>query len=149
TQGTELDILQSGSRLVRESLLAVHTESLFQPFYKGQSLFADVDSFLRGNGFALFSLNRTTLRRSGYRPSLYSKRVVAWAHCLYMREPETLLAAEPEKLRRNLPRLLALALAFEHYDLSLEIVAIASRTGLLQPHDLTQLTTDVERVAAF
>ena len=147
TQGTELEILRSGSRLVRESLLAVHTESLFQPFYKGQSLFADVDGYLRDNGFALFSLNRTTLRRSGYRPSLYSKRVVTWAHCLYMREPETLLAAGPETLRRDLPRLLALALAFEHYDLSLEIVAIAGRVGLLPQSDLTQLAKDVERVA--
>ena len=34
TQGTELEILRSGSRLVRESLLAVHTESLFQPLYR-------------------------------------------------------------------------------------------------------------------
>lgn len=147
TQGTELEILHSGSRLVRESLLAVHTESLFQPLYKGQSLFADVDSHMRDSGFALLSLNRTTLRRSGDRPSLYSKRVVMWAHCLYMREPETLLTAGPETLRRHLPRLIALALAFEHCDLSLEIVAIAGRAGLLPQRDFTRLTRDVERVA--
>jgi len=146
TQGTELDILQSGSRLVRESLLGIHTESLFHPFYKGQSLFADVDTYLRQNGFALFSLNRTTLRRFGYRESLYSKRVIAWAHCLYLREPETLLSADREAVRRQVSRLLGVALAFQHYDLALEITAIARRVHLLAENEQDRLADEVRRI---
>ena len=147
TQGTELDILQSGPRLVSGSLLGIHTESNFHPFYKGQALFSDVDSYLRKNGFALFSLNRTALRRSGYRESLYSRRVVTWAHCLYLREPESLLSADHDVLRRNLSRLLGLSLAFEHYDLSFEMLAIFRRVRLLADHDLDRLADDIERVA--
>lgn len=149
TQGTELEILQSGSRLLRESLLGVHTESLFHPFYKEQSLFADVDRYLRQNGFSLFSLSRTSLRRSGYRQSVYSKRVIAWAHCLYFREPETLLSADREALRRHLPRLLGLSLAFQHYDLSFEIVDLCRRVRLLAEQVLDQLADEVDRVAAL
>jgi hypothetical protein len=62
TQGTELDILESGPRLVGESLLGVHVECSFRPFYKGQPLFADVDGHLRRHGFELCSLGRTNVR---------------------------------------------------------------------------------------
>jgi FkbM family methyltransferase len=145
TQGTELDILRSGAALVRGSLLGVHTESLFQPFYKGQSLFADVDSHLRQNGFSLFSLNRTSLRRSHYRESLYSKRVITWAHCLYLREPDTLLSRNRETLRKDLPRLLALALTFSHFDLAWEIVTIGRRVHVFVGSDLKELASEIRQ----
>jgi len=144
TQGTELDILESGARLVAGSLVSVHTESLFQPFYKGQSVFADVDSHLRRNGFALFSLNRTTVRRSSYHVRRYSKRLVVWAHCLYIREPETLLSAEADTRRRQLSHVLAIALAFQHFDLAREVMSLAARVQLLPESDLQLLSPEVK-----
>ena len=149
TQGTELDILESGPRLLGESLLGVHTESCFHAFYKGQAVFAEIDSHLRHRGMVLFSLSRTTLRRSGFRKSLYSKRIIAWAHCLYFREPETLLAASGDALRRQLSRLLAMALAFQHFDLAFEIVGLAHRVQLVPDIDLTRLREEVERAAGL
>ena len=149
TQGTELDILASGPRLVGESLLGVHVESCFHAFYTGQAVFADVDSHLRQRGFMLVSLNRTALRRSGYRTHLYSKRVIAWAHCLYLREPDTLLDAATDASRRRMSRLLALAVAFQHFDLAFEIAAIARRGQLLPESDSTRLVEELERCAAL
>jgi FkbM family methyltransferase len=149
TQGTELDILQSAPRLVAESLLGVHTEACFQPFYRGQAVFADVDAFLRRQGFVLFTLNRTSLRRRGFRPSLYSKRMVAWAHCLYLREPEHVMMAADLDRRRLLGRFLALALAFQHLDLAFELAALARRAALLPASDLARLDDEVERCAEF
>ncbi len=143
TQGTELDILQSGAALVAAPLVGVHVETLFQPFYKGQSLFADVDQHLRAQGFSLFSLSRTSLRRAGYRPDLYSKRVIAWAHCLYLREPETLVAADPAMQAQQIPRLLVLALAFQFFDLAFEIVELSRRLRLLPEGDLDRLAREV------
>jgi FkbM family methyltransferase len=149
TQGTELDILQSGERLVAGSLLGVFTESNFQPFYRGQSLFADVDTFLRQHGFTLFSLNRTQLRRAGFRPDVYSTRVVTWAHCLYLREPETLMTiAGGEALARQLTRLLGLALAFAYHDLAFEIVAMGRRLAVLAEAEADQAMDEIARVAA-
>jgi FkbM family methyltransferase len=145
TQGSELDILQSGDRLVRESLVGVHTELWFQPFYTGQPLFADVDAHLRARGFSLFTLSRTALRRAGYRPALYSKRMVAWAHCLYMREPATLLQASDPL--RQLSRLLAVALAFQQFDVAFEVVGLLGSRDLVPSDEVTRLDADVEQCA--
>jgi hypothetical protein len=146
TQGTELDILQSGAALVAGPLVGVHVETLFQPFYKGQSLFSDVDQFLRGQGFSLFLLSRTNLRRAGYRPEVYSKRVVTWAHCLYLREPEQ-LARDVDGRAQQLPRLLALALAFQVFDLAFEVIGISRRLRLLPDEQLDKLAGEVETIA--
>jgi len=148
TQGTELDILQSGSRLVRRSLLAVYVECSFRAFYRNQALFGDVDGYLRDNGFTLFSLSRTNLRRAGYRASLHSTRVTTWAHCLYFREPETLVNADDAAAGRDVARLLGLALAFRHHDLAFEIVSILRRLRLLADSDLDRLEDELERIAA-
>jgi FkbM family methyltransferase len=146
TQGTELDILQSGANLVRGPLLGVHVESLFQPIYKGQSLFADVDDYLRGHGFSLFSLSRTSLRRAGYRPELHSKRMIAWAHCLYLREPAS-VAERGATAAADLPRLLGLALAFQQFDLAFEVISLCAERRLLPEPDIARLTGEVETYA--
>jgi FkbM family methyltransferase len=90
TQGTELDILRSGERLVSGSVVGVYLEALFQPFYRGQSLFSDLDTHLRGRGFSLFDLARTHLRRAAGASSYYSRRPIVWAHCLFLKEPSAL-----------------------------------------------------------
>jgi FkbM family methyltransferase len=145
TQGTELEILRSGARLIRESVLGVHVECAFHPFYKGQALFGDVDAYLRQCGFVLVSLSRTNLRRASYRPTIYSRRVTAWAHCLYLREPETLPATHQACLRHHASRLLGLMLAFEQYDLALELATLFSRVSIVDKHDATRLADEMRR----
>ena len=146
TQGTELDILQSGPRLVAGPLLGVYAELSFHPFYKGQPVFADVDSHLRQQGFTLCSLHRTMLRRAGYQPPRYSRRIVTWAHCLYLREPASLVAgasADPHAL----PRLLGLAAAFQHFDLAFEIAVLIGQVGLLAAAEAACLAQEIERAS--
>lgn len=148
TQGTELEILQSGPRLL-ERAVGVYTESLFHPIYKGQAVFSDVDSLLRREGFTLFTLNRTMLRRWGYRKSVYSKRMIAWAHALYFREPESLLAGAVDDVPRRLLRLLAFALTFNHFDLAFETAALVRRACPRPLVDPDQLDRDVEACADY
>jgi hypothetical protein len=138
---------QSGPQLL-ESLVGIHTESEFQPLYKEQSLFADVDTFLRQAGFELVALKRTMLRRAGFRKTLYSKRQIAWAHCLYLRNAATWVDADAIPPHR-IWRLLAVAIAFQHFDLAFEIVSVVRSAGLLSDTDANQLDEDVERCAAF
>ena len=142
TQGTELDILGSGPRLL-DSVVAVHTEAAFHPLYKGQALFGDVDSHLRQHGFSLVTLSRTNLRRAGHPEALYSKRVAAWAHCLYFREPATLAGRKTRD--RDVPRLLAFALVFQHHDLALELLTLARRERICDEDVVTGVTADVQR----
>jgi FkbM family methyltransferase len=63
TQGTELDILRGAGELLKETL-AVELEVEFIPQYEGQALFADVDVFMRSQGFQLRGLRRTYWRNA-------------------------------------------------------------------------------------
>lgn len=56
TQGTELEILQGGLETLTENVLAVFVEVGFALTYEGQPMFSALEEFLRGQGFALASL---------------------------------------------------------------------------------------------
>lgn len=148
TQGTELDILRSGAQLLNRSVVSIQTEAEFRPFYKGQPLFADLDGYLREQGFSLVSLDRTILRRAGYRPTIYSRRTVVWAHCLYVREPDSIASSDRDQQRRQFPRLLVLAVVFNDFDLAFAVVDRLRDLQLLDSSDLIRLTQEVEQIAA-
>jgi hypothetical protein len=57
-QGGELLVLQGALERLRD-VLVVHTEVEFLPLYKKQPLFADIDSFLRAQGFAFHTMIRS------------------------------------------------------------------------------------------
>jgi hypothetical protein len=61
-QGAELDVLQGGAATIRHAKL-VELEVEFNPQYRGQPLFADIDTYMREQGFALLGLRRTLWRR--------------------------------------------------------------------------------------
>jgi FkbM family methyltransferase len=136
TQGTELAVLRSGPRTLA-SAGGVYVESLFQPFYRNQALFADVDAHLRAAGFTLFGLSRTLRRRANHRRDLYSRRPIVWAHCLYLREPASISE------RGGLLRLLVLALAFKYFDLALEMVELGQFRAAF-PEAWTALARETE-----
>ncbi len=148
TQGTEFDILESGARLLRHSVVGVYVECSFRAFYRDQALFGDVDQHLRRHGFELFSLSRTNLRRAGYLPAHYSRRTAAWAHCLYFREPENLSGVAPRESARPLIHLLGLALAFQHNDLAIEAADLISRRHLLDETVCAGLRADIDTCVA-
>src|SRR5688572_10177302 len=57
TQGSELDILRGGEKTLA-CAVGVEIEVEFLPMYRGQPLFAEVDTFLRDSGFELHDINR-------------------------------------------------------------------------------------------
>lgn len=123
TQGTELDILNSGKSLLENSVIGIHTEVEFHEFYSGQSLFSEVDSFLRSLGFSLFDLEKRFLRRASYDETLYSRRQVVWGNALYLKEPSILAEKQDgETFLKQLKKLLAVALSFGYFDLVFEIL---------------------------
>lgn len=58
TQGTEFDILANGFVRNIHSVVGMEIEVEFVELYRGQRLFADVDQFMRANGFGLMGLKR-------------------------------------------------------------------------------------------
>jgi FkbM family methyltransferase len=110
-QGAELDVLQGAGTLI-ESTLAIATEVEFVALYKGQPLFADVDTFLRAQGFVLHKLLRLGGRSA--RPFVMNKDPNSavqhmWADALYVRDFFSLGALELDALYK-------LAVAFDLYD---------------------------------
>lgn len=134
TQGTELGILESGSTTVLPSVIAVYVEAEFMPLYTGQALFGNVHDFLQKKGFRLVDIKRTYLRRAFPDRPVYSKRELAWAHGLYLREinaDKTPLTAL-QKIKIS-----CIAANFEFFDYAiwllrdLDVVALLRRSELL------------------
>jgi len=98
TEGTELEILESGAKCLA-GVLAIKTEVSFMALRKGQPLARDIDRFLSGCGFELMDLVRPAhWRRHGYiihpqmtpEPVPYARGQIVHGDYLYFRTPETL-----------------------------------------------------------
>jgi FkbM family methyltransferase len=101
-QGSELVVFENASRALSGALL-IQTEVEFVELYKGQPMFADVDTFLRANGFQFHTMNGVSGRafkpliangdvNSAFRQSL-------WADALYVRDWMHLEDLSETKLR--------------------------------------------------
>ena len=87
-QGAELDVLRGGEHKLRAATLVL-CEVEFIELYEGQPLFADIDQFLRAQGFMLHHLRPPSLRMikpgdPGPRPGVGSQ--TAWSDALYVRD---------------------------------------------------------------
>lgn len=64
TQGCELDILQGLGDDIN-GVLCLELEVEFSHIYKGQPLFSEIETYLRGKGFVLLGLRRSLWRHAG------------------------------------------------------------------------------------
>jgi FkbM family methyltransferase len=91
-QGADLDVLQGASELLNRSMLGILIEVEFTSLYKDQPLFADIDVFLRNQGFCLIDLRMEDAwcRRPRSISPIYSSDrngQLLWADALYVRDP--------------------------------------------------------------
>ena len=89
-QGSELKVLENATNLL-ETTLVLQVEVEFVELYKGQPLFADVDSFLRSRGFQFHCFDGGLAGRT-FKPLVVNdninKRInqVLWADAFYVRD---------------------------------------------------------------
>ncbi|WP_203073703.1 FkbM family methyltransferase [Falsiroseomonas ponticola] len=95
-QGAELMVLRHAQARLRDALV-VQAEVEFLPLYRDQPLFADVDAFLRGQGFAFhrfFPLNSRVMAPMVVGGSPYAGlSQMVWADAIFIRDltrPEAL-----------------------------------------------------------
>lgn len=134
TQGSELEILAGGERTIGELAFGLRVETSFVPLYEGQPLFADVDSFVREQGFEFIDF--THLKR--YRrtaPAVpkdgASRGQLVVADPLYFRA-QPALAARLEELpgtdpRRYLAGAFIVCLTYSRLDYAGSLLAVARR----------------------
>ena len=122
-QGGELLVLQGAVERLR-TILAVHVEVEFLPLYKDQPLFADIDVFLRAQGFAfhtLISSGRTFKPITVNNSTSAWVRQIVWGDAFYV--PDFMKFAElaPEAL-------LKLAAILHECCQSIDMAALALQT---------------------
>ena len=135
TQGSELDILMGSIQILSKTSL-VEIEVEFSPIYEGQPLFADVDTFMRANGFVLWNLsnlvhysvnddpqilsNLTTFHNSKRFDLPNTGGQLYWGHALYI--SQVFLSESSEaKAEIRLEELIEVASVLGLDDLSKEI----------------------------
>jgi FkbM family methyltransferase len=129
-QGSELVVFENASRALSGALL-IQTEVEFVELYKGQPMFADVDTFLRANGFQFHTLNGFSGR--AFKPLIANGdvnsafRQALWSDAFYVRDWMHLEDLSETKLRNY--AILAHDL-LRSYDLAhLVLLALDSKTG--------------------
>lgn len=87
-QGAELDVLKGAVNILR-NISVVQLEVEFVPIYRKQPLFADVDQFLRSQGFMFHRFvnmeSRTLQSRGGAGDSAAHGQQLLWSDAVYIR----------------------------------------------------------------
>jgi FkbM family methyltransferase len=129
TQGSELFVLQGSSAVLAGSAVGVEVEVEFTPIYKGQPVFADVDTFMRGLGYLLFDLKPCYWKRAAGWKAGGSYGQIVWADALYLKSVPALRVALPrlpaDNRKSKVLRAISIALLYGYVDYALEIGAAA------------------------
>ena len=121
TQGTEYEILEGARTTLGARTQALVCEVEFFPIYRGQKLFSDVETLLRGLGFAFYGFGDTGLRSRRTVPATVAQRErLFWADAFFLKDPFDTGGALAE---RPAIALCASALLLGFKDFALEVAA--------------------------
>lgn len=120
-QGAELQVLEGAIDLLNQSILAIQVEVEFSPIYQNQPLFADVDTFLRRQGFVLFDLSKAQIERSIVQ-SVNRPGQLLWGDAIYLRDPFDENTPTQFKTPTQIFKLACVADALEFTDYALELL---------------------------
>lgn len=103
-QGAELDVLKGAVRTLRETAV-VEVEVEFVPLYENQPLFAEIDMFMRKNGFLLHkfaevggrAMRPFVLDNNPFKPMSQ----ILWANAIYVRPFANFERIAPEVLLKT------------------------------------------------
>jgi len=102
-QGGELSVFQNALRVLSKTLV-IQTEVEFVELYKGQPMFADVDTFLRSEGFQFHTFNGFGSR--AFKPLIVNQnpnqgiRQSLWSDAIYVRDWMRLSDLDPLQLAK-------------------------------------------------
>ena len=125
TQGSELFVLEGASRALAGPVVGVEVEVEFAPIYTGQPLFADVDAFMRGLGYALFDLRPCYWKRAAGRDLGGPYGQIVWGDALYLKGwpalSRQLASLDREAARAKMLHALVVSLLYGYADHALDL----------------------------
>lgn len=131
-QGADLDVLQGATKMLSSGVLAVQIEVEFSHLYTDQPLFADVDTFLRANGFTLFDIDVSgayaTRTRSPIKSAARGGQLL-WGDAFYFRDLLREDLQDPLKSSERLLKLACIADVLDFPDYALEILEHMTLNG--------------------
>ena len=139
TQGSELEVLQSGQQLVRTSVVGVEVEVEFVELYEGQPLFSDVDQYLRSQGFDLYWFDRYYMATEGSG----ALRQVSHANALYLASP----FRAGHTITASWRAWLAIAACYGLGEACLQTLSILEKRGMRLDGSIESLRSACERLA--
>jgi len=119
-QGSTLPILE-GSREALEGAYGVEVETEFLPMYQGQTLFNQVDCFMRSSGFELFDINRFYWKRPNGGSVGRRRGQLIFGDALYLRSPEEFTRRIASQAKGKVIKATLASLAYGYPDLAVAI----------------------------
>lgn len=130
TQGSELDVLRGSDKVLASSVVCAEVEVSFFERYKGQPLFADIQSFLGNRGFELIELHR--LKRYRANNSLHIGNVglgrgqragrIAYGDAIFMRKTDGILERSAQDEGKTLLRAVVALAAYGKPDMATRLL---------------------------
>lgn len=148
-EGAELLALQGAERTLSSSVLGVNVEVWFQEEHAGRALFADVDRYLRGFGFALFdlrNLNRWRRRTQAAQDptSTVGSGQLMYADALYFKDLPG-ISPPPSPDHVELLKLASLAELYCYPDFAIEVLELSPTLAGGPDGRASQLVRDLQR----
>ncbi|NDJ61824.1 MAG: FkbM family methyltransferase [Chloroflexi bacterium] len=121
TQGSELEILQSGETHILPAVLAIEVEAEFAEMYAQQPRFSEIEQYLRQQGFEFLTL-QPRYSYAAMHDIEATKRRMTFCDAVFMRGRAWLAALTPEERARNLTRLATLHASYGLIGEAIELV---------------------------
>ncbi|MBQ26667.1 MAG: hypothetical protein CMH81_00780 [Nitrospiraceae bacterium] len=147
TQGSELSILRGSQDYLCGSILGVNVEVEFFEIYKDQPLFADVDSYMRANGFQLMDLRKFSWKRSDH-SNWVGRGQLVFGDALYFKTPEAFIASlensDARYAQNKTIKFVAACLVYGMRDYAVFLLNLACRHGYIAEHLKEQLAARIK-----
>lgn len=141
-QGSELDILQGGSHILRQTVFGMEIEVEFSELYRGQPLFADVDAACKEAGFTLFDLKPCYWKRQD-RPMNGVGQMVC-GDALYFKD--YIQRNETPDYRSAVAAILVSAV-YQKYDYALELLSYFQSRKIIPSEECTHAVGVIHRMS--
>ena len=131
TQGSEYFVLQGAKDTIKKCIFGIEVEVEFVELYQDQPLFAEVDSFVRKQGFHMFDIQGGYWKRAIGKDYGKKKGQLVWGNVLYLRKSEDFCKVINEikcidERKSKALKAISICFLYGYFDYAMEIFSVLS-----------------------